>query len=465
MDVFDKYLFDEITQDYDQDDLTTEDYEELYQRFLNLQHIPEVKPYLLAMRFLGNGIKADEENVLIELKESLDDNDTAILGLYYDCILYKNRNDNDAAQKLSELVEKGYSDKYLKEYSHINYDEEDEWDYTITCGTCGCRFGITEEENKKETVVCPSCKTVIDLDDLDEDNGDEDEWEYTITCGTCGCEFEVTEEEYNENDSVICPSCKSIIDLDDLEDDDGEYDNYEDGDIDFVKMEFESNGITGIYFTSKDVDYLRAEVFFEPVEKPCHISVRSKIVDWDELVSDIIEDDVYLDEGDYSFRTTGWGNDNFDGYSAGWLKWVIEINGDDTYSCEFCICDGIIQEPKLHIDNIKLFASKTTGAREEDMDYCTTNFRGETLEHIYFMVIMENEPGFDMYVKFSIKVIFLEDDSIVFDECIMQSLNHDTYACWQSVGYPIPDFWDKGLYKYIVKLGESNEYEGTFTVY
>ena len=30
MDVFDKYLFDEITQDYDQDDLTTEDYEELY---------------------------------------------------------------------------------------------------------------------------------------------------------------------------------------------------------------------------------------------------------------------------------------------------------------------------------------------------------------------------------------------------------------------------------------------------
>lgn len=51
MDVFDKYLFDEITQDYAQEDLSSEDYEEIYQRFLNLQHVPEVKPYLLAMKF------------------------------------------------------------------------------------------------------------------------------------------------------------------------------------------------------------------------------------------------------------------------------------------------------------------------------------------------------------------------------------------------------------------------------
>lgn len=36
MDVFDKYLFDEITQDYAQEDLSSEDYEEIYQRFLNL---------------------------------------------------------------------------------------------------------------------------------------------------------------------------------------------------------------------------------------------------------------------------------------------------------------------------------------------------------------------------------------------------------------------------------------------
>ena len=69
MDVFDKYLFDEITQDYAQEDLSSEDYEEIYQRFLNLQHVPEVKPYLLAMKFLGYGIEADEESVLNELEE------------------------------------------------------------------------------------------------------------------------------------------------------------------------------------------------------------------------------------------------------------------------------------------------------------------------------------------------------------------------------------------------------------
>ena len=84
MDVFDKYLFDEITQEYSQNDLTSEDYEEIYQRFINIQHIPEVKPYLLAMRFLGYGIKADEESVLKELEECIKAEDVILLGLYYD---------------------------------------------------------------------------------------------------------------------------------------------------------------------------------------------------------------------------------------------------------------------------------------------------------------------------------------------------------------------------------------------
>lgn len=429
MDIFDQYLFDEIVESYIQPDLTFEDYEEIYQRFLNLEHIPEVKPYLLSMRFLGLGTEAEPEEVLSELRTYFNSGDVNLCGLYYDMLLYKNRNDKEAAEKLSEFENEGYSDNYLKEHSHLNYeevrddeyDEEDECGYTITCGNCGCEFDISEEENSQDSVICPSCKTVIYLDDIEED--DNEDYDY----------------------------------------DDEENDDY--GNIEFKKIEFESNGITGIHFTSRDVDYLRAEVFFEPIEKPCHISVRSKIVDFNDPVSDIIEDDINLEDGDYSFCTTGWGNDTFDGYSAGWLKWVIEINGYDTYSREFRIYDGKIQEPKLHIDNIKLFASKTTGAREEDMDYCTTNFKGKTLEHIYFMAIMENEPGLDMYVKFSIKVIYLDNDSVAFDECFMQPLNHDTYACWKSVGYPIPDYWDKGLYKYIVKIGDSNEYEGNFTIY
>lgn len=71
--------------------MSSEDYEEIYQRFLNLQHVPEVKPYLLAMKFLGYGIEADEESVLNELEECIKDNDIALLGLYYDCILLEKR--------------------------------------------------------------------------------------------------------------------------------------------------------------------------------------------------------------------------------------------------------------------------------------------------------------------------------------------------------------------------------------
>ena len=409
MDVFDKYLFDEITQEYQQDDLSSDDYEELYQRFLNLHHIPEVKAYLFAMRSLGYGTKADEDSVLLELENSLG-NSIALDSLYYDCLLFKNREDDEAVQKLSNLIEKGYSDIYLKEKSHINYNEEDDWDYSITCGNCGCEFGITKEENAKETVIYLSCNAVIYLDDIEDD------------------------------------------------------DEYAEGDIDFVKMEFYSNGIQEIYFTSNDIDYINAEVFFEPIEEPCRISVRSQVFDyWDNPISDIMEEKIYLDKGDYSFCTKALSSEDLDGYSADWLKWVIEINDLDKYSREFMLYEGKIQKPKLHIDEIKLFASGTNGAKE-DMDNCTTYFNRETLEHIYFMVVMETEPGFDMYVEFSIKVFRSENNSVVFDECFLQSLDHDTYACWQSVGYPIPNYWDKGLYKYVVKIGDSNDFEGYFTV-
>ena len=120
MDVFDKYLFDEITQDYSQNDLTSEDYEEIYQSFINIQHIPEVKPYLLAMRFLGYGIKADEESVLKELEECIKADDVILLGLYYDLILFRNKEDCEAAKKLLEYIDKGYSDIYLKEKSNVS---------------------------------------------------------------------------------------------------------------------------------------------------------------------------------------------------------------------------------------------------------------------------------------------------------------------------------------------------------
>lgn len=130
MDIFDQYLFDEIVESYIQPDLTFEDYEEIYQRFLNLEHIPEVKPYLLSMRFLGLGTEAEPEEVLSELRTHLDSGNVNLCGLYYDMILYKNRNDKEAAEKLSEFENEGYSDNYLKEHSHLNYEEvrDDEYD-------------------------------------------------------------------------------------------------------------------------------------------------------------------------------------------------------------------------------------------------------------------------------------------------------------------------------------------------
>ena len=70
MDLFDQYLYDDITEAYAKENLTSEDYEEIYLRFSNIGHLSEVKPYLFAMRFMGYGIPSERENVMDELRDS-----------------------------------------------------------------------------------------------------------------------------------------------------------------------------------------------------------------------------------------------------------------------------------------------------------------------------------------------------------------------------------------------------------
>lgn len=388
MNIFDQYLFDEIVESYIQPDLTFEDYEEIYQRFLNLEHIPEVKPYLLSMRFLGLGTEAEPEEVLSELRTHFDSGNVNLCGLYYDMILYKNRNDKEAAEKLSKFENEGYSDNYLKEHSHLNYEE-------------------------------------VRDDEYDEED-DQDEYDY---------------------------------------DDEGYKDDYELAEkIRIKSMEFECRGFSGLYFTNRDVDYLNAKVYIESVKKPCHIKVRSQIFDGDYIFSKIFNNEYDLKPGDAWFRTTGWGNTNYNCYSDGVYKWVVEINGTQTYGQEFRMYNGKVDKTGPILTGVKLFASKATGALKADQENYKTNFDGRTLEHIYFKTFIE-APGSHMYVQVFIKVIYMEDDSVLYNNYCLQDLDKDTIACWNSIGYSSPGCWKKGLYKYTVRIGNSRSYEGNFTVY
>lgn len=384
MDIFDQFLFDEIVESYLQPDLTYEDYEEIYQRFLNLEHVPEVKPYLLAMRFLGLGTEVEQEEVLNELRSFLDSGDVNLCGLYYDMLLYKDRNNSDAAEKLSEFEIEGYTDCYLKERSNLNYEYESE--------------------------------------DSDEYEDDDDDDEY--------------DKDYYEPPQRII----------------------------YKSMKFESNGFSGLYFTNRDVDYLSAKVYIQPVKKPCHIKVRSQIYEGDYSFSKAFNNEYDLKPGDSWFKTQGWGNKNFNGYTEGLYKWIIEIKGIQTYSQEFRIYNGKVNKTGPVVKNVKLFASKASGAQNSDKENYKNNFEGRNLEHIYFKAFID-EPGVDMYVQFFIKVVYMEDNSVLYNDYFLHKLDATTYACWNHIGYSSPGQWKKGLYKYIVRLGNSRTHEGNFTVY
>lgn len=123
MDFFEQFMFDELEEQYAKDDLTTYDFEDIYERFTHLEHLDEVKPYLYAMCFLGNGTKAEPDKVLQELTYMELPSASPIRGLFLDIKLIMkkgNATDNDA---LDKCVEAGYSDKYLKKKSSLYTDD------------------------------------------------------------------------------------------------------------------------------------------------------------------------------------------------------------------------------------------------------------------------------------------------------------------------------------------------------
>lgn len=123
MDIFDQYLFEELVSEYERSGLTNDDYEELYIRFCNLNHLEEVKPYLLVMRYLGLGTPAEPDAVLDELKEIMEDN-IELTGLYNDLKLCTNSKNTGAIVELRRSIEDGYCGKYLKTRSNISSVEK-----------------------------------------------------------------------------------------------------------------------------------------------------------------------------------------------------------------------------------------------------------------------------------------------------------------------------------------------------
>lgn len=124
MDAFDKYIYDEITKTYAKNNISDEEYEELYQRFDNLSNEPEVKPYLFAMRYMGWGTKSEPESVMDELEVLLADGDSILSGLYYDLKMFENESSVDLSGALNECKQNGYSTLFLKEKSHLHVTRE-----------------------------------------------------------------------------------------------------------------------------------------------------------------------------------------------------------------------------------------------------------------------------------------------------------------------------------------------------
>ncbi len=273
-------------------------------------------------------------------------------------------------------------------------------------------------------------------------------------------------DKYLKDASYLCSedANQEEEDDDECEDDTDNYYTDEDEKVRFRSMIFEGCGYSGYRFTSGDIDYLNAKVFIEPIKKACTLSVRSQIYDGNEPFSKVFSNEYQLKPGDTWFQTTGWGNKNFYAYENKTYQWRVEFDGKDVYSQDFYFYNGKIKKSGVPVKDVKLFASKASGALEADRDKYSMAFKRESLEYVYFKLFIE-EPGQDTVVQIFLKVICLEDDSVFYDKYILHHLEADTYACWNGIGFNQKGKWKAGLYKYSLRVGTGSVYEGTFTVY
>lgn len=380
MDIFDQYLFKELTTQYSRSDISTDDYEELYQRFCYLDYLKEVQPYLLTMRFFGLGTTPEKAAVLSEVKGMLNAADYMLNGLYYDLLLDENSNDTEALENLRKMVNAGYTNKFTKERSNIEKE------------TATSEVSTEQKDTTIEKTVQTDEKVVVDY------------------------------------------------------------------------MTFECGDYSGLYFAAGDVDYLYARVFIKPFHDKKHIKVCSQIFLNGKAFSKVFSDEYDIDSDTRWFKTNGWGNANFNCYRDNLYKWVIEIDGKTAFSQEFRMYDGRVNKNGPKVNDVRLFASKSSGALEADYNNYKTTFNGETLDYIYFKFFID-PPGEDMNVQMYTKIIYLENNSIVRDEYCLHQLNDDTCACWYGIGFTKAGSWEKGLYQYSAHIGTGTKFEGTFTVY
>lgn len=378
MDIFDQYLFEELVSEYERSGLTNDDYEELYIRFSNLNHLEEVKPYLLVMRYLGLGTPAEPDAALNELKEIMEDN-IELTGLYNDLKLCTNSKNTGAIVELRRSIEDGYCGKYLKSRSNISSVEK-----------------TSKEEKKPSTPAVDN--TVVD-------------------------------------DTVH-----------------------------YKYMRFEGCGYSGLFFTSGDIDYLNAKIFIEPMKATRKISIRSQIFAGDDAFSKVFSDEITLKPGDTWFTTTGWGNKNYNCYGNRTYQWRVEIDGADVYCQDFRFYTGTIDKYGIPVKNVVLFASKASGAVEKDWNNYSTTFDSNTLEYVYFKLLF-NQQGQEKNFQVHIKVDNLENGTEFYNGTSLFHIESNWDNSWTGVGLNNGKKWDKGLYKYTLRIGSGSTFEGNFTVY
>lgn len=113
--------FDELSALYKKSNLGKIEWEELFQRFSLIDYLPEARPYILAMKFMGWGTEPASDDVLKEMENLADTEDYRLKGLYCDLKLIAGACEESTKEELKRWIDVGYNSEYLKQESRVHF--------------------------------------------------------------------------------------------------------------------------------------------------------------------------------------------------------------------------------------------------------------------------------------------------------------------------------------------------------
>lgn len=156
-----------------------------------------------------------------------------------------------------------------------------------------------------------------------------------------------------------------------------------------------------------------------------------------------------------------WGWPTPGNWPIGKYRVVASANGSKELTSSFEVINGYYSQPKINLNNLRLFNGGDV-APDENLRQYSTSFQRGKLQRIYFELHFK-QISKNHYTTINYKITYANGD-VFANYAIPTQMQSGWDKCWTGIGWSEAGYWQEGLYRYEVSVGKSNKLCGSFVV-